>query len=132
MDMLFLDTVADYNQWPAAKRAIESDEALNSLRKSLGFKIFRPESARSECRPARRRMPVLPAVGSHCADRGTTVTPHRHAAKAHVSAAAQLSAAQDDHDESVAGSHDARSLRRLRASAQPTRPLSQVVHLESL
>ena len=25
MDMLFLDTVADYNPWPAAERAIESD-----------------------------------------------------------------------------------------------------------
>jgi hypothetical protein len=40
MDMLFFDKIADYSQWPAAKRALEGDEALRTLRKTLGFKIF--------------------------------------------------------------------------------------------
>ena len=40
MDMLFLDKIASYSQWPAAKRALESDDALRSLRRTLGFKIF--------------------------------------------------------------------------------------------
>jgi hypothetical protein len=40
MDMLFLDKIASYSQWPAAQRALEGDEALRSLRKTLGFKIF--------------------------------------------------------------------------------------------
>jgi hypothetical protein len=40
MDMLFLDTIAGYSQWSAAKRALENNEALTSLRKTLGFRIY--------------------------------------------------------------------------------------------
>lgn len=40
MDMLFLDTIAGYSQWPAAKRALDSAKALRSLRTTLGFKVF--------------------------------------------------------------------------------------------
>jgi hypothetical protein len=40
MDLMFFDTVARYSQWAAAKRALDNDNGVRSLRKSLGFKIF--------------------------------------------------------------------------------------------
>jgi hypothetical protein len=45
---------------------------------------------------ARRRMPRLSAAESHPADLGTTVSRHRFAEGASVSAAVQLTAAPDD------------------------------------
>lgn len=42
MDMLFLSQIAGYSKWHAAKAALDANAALQSLRDSLGLRIFSP------------------------------------------------------------------------------------------
>ena len=40
MDLLFFDTIAGYTRWTAARKALENNRALETLRDALGFRVF--------------------------------------------------------------------------------------------